>query len=152
MTQNLINRSVEDIDEVDQIWKNLRECINDVATEICGKDVDNKKQKWMTEEILRVMEERQSYKNNTTDEGKAKYQELKSKVQMLCRKAKDRYFEDKCLELEMLDKTHSQKLYDKVKELQFGKHRVTHQIKDKNDKLLQSKTEIVERWAEYVEE
>ena len=94
VTQHLINSRVEDIDEVDQIWKNLRECINDVATEICGKDVDNKKQKSMTEDILRVMEERQSYKNSTTDEGKAKYQELKSKVQMLCRKAKDRYFED----------------------------------------------------------
>src|SRR5438552_18975493 len=71
---------------------------------------------------------------------------------MLRRKAKDRYFEDKCLELEMLDKTYSQKLYDKVKELQPRKHRVMHQIKDKNDRLLLSKTEIVKRWAEYVEE
>ena len=106
----------------------------------------------MTEDILRVMEERQSYKYSTTDEGKAKYQELKSKFQMLSRKTKDRYFEDKCLELEMLDKTHSQKLYDKVKELQPRKHRVMHQIKGKNDRLLLSKTEIVERWAEYVEE
>jgi len=50
---------------------------------------------------------------------------------MLCRKAKDRYFEDQCLELEMLDKTHSQKLYDKVKELQPRKHRVMQQMKDK---------------------
>src|SRR5437899_713974 len=58
----------------------------------------------------------------------------------------------KCLKLEMLNKAHSQKLYDKVKELQPRKHRVMHQIKDKNDRLLLSKTEIVERWAEYVEE
>ena len=43
-----------------------------------------------------------------TEEGEKKYKELKHDIQKLCREAKDKYFNDKCEEIELLDKTHSQ--------------------------------------------
>jgi hypothetical protein len=52
----------------------------------------------------------------------------------------------------MLDKCHNQLLYKKVKALQPRENRVLQVIKDKTGKSLMQKEEILERWAEYVEE
>ena len=50
------------------------------------------------------------------------------------------------------DKTHSQLLYKKIKDLQPRVNRVLQIIKYKQGKSLIDKDEILERWAEYVEE
>jgi len=42
------------------------------------------KQRWMTEDNLGIMEERQWYKNSATDEDRTKYKELKFNAQILC--------------------------------------------------------------------
>src|SRR6188768_2954010 len=52
----------------------------------------------------------------------------------------------------MLDKCRNQLLYKKVKALQLRESRVPQVIKDKTGKSLMQKEEILERWAEYVEE
>ena len=43
-------------------------------------------------------------------------------------------------------------MYDKIKEFQPKAHRVMQQIKSKQGVLLHEKEEVLERWAEYVEE
>ena len=43
-------------------------------------------------------------------------------------------------------------MYKKIKELQPRVNRTVNQIKDKQGKCLNERNEIVERWAEYVEE
>ena len=85
------------------MWDTLKECIEEIAEEICGKEQHKKKQNWMTAEILHIMEERRRYKNLHTVEGDKKYKEIKHSIQKLCREAKDKYFNDKCKEIEMLD-------------------------------------------------
>ena len=45
------------------------------------------------------------------------YKKLKHEIQKLCREAKDKYYEDECKEIEMMDKVHSHLLYQKIKEL-----------------------------------
>ena len=65
-------------------------------------------------EILRKMEERRKCKNRQEEE---QYKKLKHEIQKLCREAKDKYYEDMCKEIEMLDKVHSQLLYKKIKQL-----------------------------------
>ena len=98
---------------IDQVWDTLKECIEEIAEEICGKEQHKKKQNWMTAEILHIMEERRRYKNLHTVEGDKKYKEIKHSIQKLCREAKDKYFNDKCKE--MLDKCHNQLLYRKLR-------------------------------------
>src|SRR6188508_3276096 len=137
---------------IDQVWDTLKECIEEIAEEICGKEQHKKKQNWMTAEILHIMEERRMYKNLHTVEGDKKYKEIKHSIQKFCSEAKDKYFNDKCKEIEMLDKCHNQLLYKKVKALQPRESRVPQVIKDKTGKSLMQKEEILERWAEYVEE
>ena len=70
---------------------------------------------------------------------------MKHEIQKLCQEAKDKYNEDKCREIEMLDRTHNQK----TREMRPKRN-------DANDKSKQGKCimekEVLERWAEYVEE
>src|SRR6184192_3273732 len=46
-----------------------------------------------------------------------KYKKQKQEIRKLCRQDKDKYYEDKCKEIEMLDQAHSQLMYQKIKEL-----------------------------------
>src|SRR6187399_3171595 len=152
INKQLKDRNVRDMDEIDQVWDTLKVCIEEIAEEICGKQQHKKKQNWMPAEILHIMEERRRYKNLHTVEGDKKYKEIKHSIQKLCREAKDKYFNDKCKEIEMLDKCHNQLLYTKIKALQLRGSRVLQVMKGKTGKSLRQKEEISERWAEYVKE
>ena len=62
------------------------------------------------------------------------YMKLKHEIQKLCREAKDKYYEDKCKEIEMLDKVHSHLLYQKIKELRPRGSKMHNYIKSKQGK------------------
>ena len=122
--------------EIDEIWKKLKDDIVMVAEEICGKEQRPMRQSWMNSEILSKMEERRKCKIMKEEE---KYKKLKHEVQKLCREAKDKYYEDKCKEIEMLDKVHSQLLYQKIKELRPEGNRMLQTIQSKQGKSLLEK-------------
>src|SRR6184192_1270206 len=103
----------------------------------------------MNSEILQKMEERRKCKNMKAEE---QYKKLKQEIRKLCRQAKDKYYEDKCKEIEMLDKAHGQLMYQKIKELRPKGNRGLQTIKSKQGNVLMEKDEVMERWAEYVEE
>src|SRR5437867_5025284 len=105
LDQQLQEEKIDGCMEVDEIWKRLKDSISTVAEEICGKEMQPKKQNWMNSEILHKMEERRKCKNMRDEE---QYKKLKQESRKLCRQAKDKYYEDKCKEIEMLDKAHSQ--------------------------------------------
>src|SRR5437867_1875970 len=97
--------------EIGDIWNKLKEGIATVAEDICRRKQLPKKQNWMNSEILRKMEERRKCKNMKEE---AQYKKLQHEmIRKLCREAKDKYYEDKCKEIEMLDKAHNQLLYQK---------------------------------------
>src|SRR3989442_540356 len=101
--------------EVGEIWNKLKDGIATVEEKMCGKEQLPKKQNWMNSKILRKMEEIRKCKNMNEEELQNKT--VKHETQKLCREAKDKYYEDKCKEIEILDKAHSQSLYQKNKEL-----------------------------------
>src|SRR5206468_4580031 len=113
-TSNCRRKKIYGCVEVDEIWRRLKEEIVTVAEEICGKEKQPKKQNWMNSEILQKMEERRVSKNMKAEE---QYKRLKNEIRKLCREAKDKYYEDKCKEIEMLDKAHSQLMHQKIEEL-----------------------------------
>ena len=73
-----------------------------------------KKQNWMAANILRKMEERRISQNRKDD---VRYKKLKHEIQKLCWEAKNKFYEDKCREIETLDRTHNQLLYKKIQEM-----------------------------------
>jgi exonuclease III len=149
LEKQLQDGKIDEETDIDRIWRKLKENLEIVAEEICGKDQPKKKQNWMTADILGKMEERRICKNM---KDKGKYRKLKHEIQKLCREAKDKYYNDKCEEIATLDKIHSQLLYKKVKELQPKGNKIAQTLKNKQGKILWEKDEVTERWAEYVEE
>src|SRR6267154_5660889 len=103
----------------------------------------------MNSDILHKMEERRNCKNRNEE---VQYKKLKHEIQKLCREAKDNYYEEKCKEIERLDKMHSHLLYQKIKELRQKGNRMKQAIQSKQGKALSEKDEVLERWAEYAEE
>ena len=95
----------------------MKNCITAVADKICGKQISNKKQEWMTTEILDKRRERKQLKIKLDKKSQKKYREMHRQVQKMCRKAKDHYYNDKCAELEDPDRKHNPKLYTKIKQL-----------------------------------
>ena len=66
--------------------------------------------KWMTEEILYIMAERRLVKDD-----KARYKSLSKIINKKCRKAKEQFYEEKCREIELLDKANNPTMYKKIK-------------------------------------
>ena len=132
------------------IWNNLKRCITEVANDLCGKSRPEKKQAWITIEILDKMKKRSHIKNQRNK--REKYLELCRDIQKSCRKAKERYYENKCMELEELDAKHRPELYDKIKEIKPIKHKAKLGLKSKDGKMLQNNQDIILRWQEYVTE
>src|ERR1051325_2253163 len=96
------------------------------------------------------MEERRISQTQKDD---ARYKRLKHEIQKLCRKAKDKYYDDKRREIEMLDRTHKQLLYKKIQEMKPRQNGMVQMIKSKQGNCIMDKEEeVLERLAEYMEE
>ena len=96
-------------ENVEEAWGKLKGCLIKTADIVCGKRMHSKKQSWITEEILDKMEERRMWKRN-----EEKYRSISRTVKKMCRKAKNDYYNKICNEIELLDRTHNPKMYQKV--------------------------------------
>src|SRR2546425_483472 len=101
----------------------------------------SQRQNWMNSEILHKKEERRKCKNMNDEE---QYKKLMQEIRKLYRQAKDKYYGNKCMELEILDKAHSQLMYQKIKELRSKGHRRLLTIKSKQGNVLMEKYEVME--------
>ena len=83
----------------EQQWQCLKQSVQD-ANEILPKVEKRKKKEWMTEEILKLMEDRKAAK--TKDE--MAYKKLNKKIKAECTKAKEDWLDQQCLLIEQLNK------------------------------------------------
>lgn len=132
-------------------WNAIRDSMVKAAEEILPKKERIAKQPWMTVEILEKMEERKKEKNKDS----FRYRQLKRQIDDECTKAKEKYWNEKCTEIETLEKHHkSRDMHKKIKEVVENRKdaRGSNCIKDKNGKMLFDAEEIKCRWEEYVTE
>lgn len=109
------------------------------------------KKKWMTTEILNLMETRRKYKNR--DE-KA-YKEVNKEVRKEIRRAKSEWFSNECREIEELEKKYnSLHLHKKVKELAGVKRNSNSNsgLADREGNIILDIDQKLIRWKEYVTE
>ncbi|GFO30487.1 endonuclease-reverse transcriptase [Plakobranchus ocellatus] len=137
-----------DAEEVEQQWENFKSAIMEEATEVIPKIKRKAKQKWMTEEILNLMEERRCAKAN-----KEQYEQIHKKVQEKCNMSKKNWINEKCKEIEQQRKHAPQTMYRNIEEI-TGKRTFlsTGCIKAMNGDIIIDKEKILERWAEYIRE
>ncbi|GFO24671.1 RNA-directed DNA polymerase from mobile element jockey-like [Plakobranchus ocellatus] len=84
----------------------------EAAIELIPKVKRKAKQKWTTEEILNLMEERRCAKGN-----KEKYEQIHKKVQEKCNMSKENWINEKCKEIEQQRKHAPQTMYRNIEEI-----------------------------------
>ena len=138
-----------DMDDLEKEWTCLQKAYVEKAEEIIPRKERRARQKWITDDILNLMEERRKFKNRNT----LRYREVNREIKMKCSAAKERWINKQCDEIEELEKRDTQMMYERVKEL-TGKRRLRtgEVIMKKNGEIAMEKQEVVDRWKEYIQE
>ena len=106
-------------------WNTLKRAVIEGAEQNIGRERRRAAKKpWVTETMLRKMDERRKWKHVNNEEGKRKYRKLNNELRRETEKAREDYWVKQCLEIEDLEKAGKvDKMYRKVKEL--NRKRVT---------------------------
>uniref|UniRef100_A0A8D9DVR2 Craniofacial development protein 2 n=1 Tax=Cacopsylla melanoneura TaxID=428564 RepID=A0A8D9DVR2_9HEMI len=133
-----------------QIWKNIKTAILEPCKKYLQKPKQQKRKDWMTEGILKLMEERRQAK--LTD--LRKHIELKKQIRHECRKAKEEWLRGKCDEMEELERRHdTHNLHKKIKEFTGSNRKQPPSIlTDENGNIVIDVAKQKQIWEEYVRE
>lgn len=133
----------------DEIWSDLRDTAKETTLEILGKASRYKGKDWMTSEILQLMEDRRLQKNN-----KENYYGINRIIKREIKKAKEKWINEQCSEIETLERKHdSFHLHKKIKVMTHTyKRKTPAKLIDDNNKLVIDKPEELEVWRAYITE
>ena len=149
---NVSNRyeALEDQDtDLDEEWNTFETIMNEAAEKTIPKKRKKKKQKWMNDEILDMMEQRRQVKVKDP----IKYKELDKAIRKMCDETKEDWWNKQCDEIDDQLKRNPSAAYSKVKEL-TGKSccSSTGCLKNKDGAIIMDKEDILKRWEEYIGE
>ena len=131
------------------VYDNLSAAIEEASAEILPKVTRTPNRPWMTEAILRLMDDRRRCKG-TDDQ---RYRELNRTIHQDCRIAKERWMDEKCTEVEDLSKRDQQLMYSKVNDIiKKRKSNKNIAIKKAEGTIAMDIEEVKARWNEYVSE
>lgn len=135
--------------QVQPLWEELK-CI---LTGVCSKNLQPakrlKKSRWMTDDILNLMERRRLVKNN-----KEEYNQMNRTIKAEIKKAKERWMRDKCREMEDLESRHNtHQMHKKIKEI-AGINRKQHSLSlfDGLDQPIIKEDEVKATWEQYIDD
>lgn len=142
---------------VEEKWEGLKNLMTTTAEEVIGYGSSKEPRKpWITKEMIEKMEERRTWKHQTSDKARTEYRRLNNELRRETEKARNDWWSEQCTELEQLQRIGKHELvYDKVKKLtkmdkrRRGEGKV---IKNKDGKILTESKEVLYRWKEYIEE
>src|SRR6476469_9345300 len=113
------------------------------------------KKPWITEEMLKKMDERRAAKKMNSTAGKRKYRALNNELRRTTERAYEEWWTKEVNELELLERQGKmEQVYRITKDLTEEKKARSNSksIKDKNGVILKEPDEIKRRWREYIEE
>ena len=151
---NKINSIATDIRQeninVEDVWNGIKNACSSVVDSKLKAGKRAKKQPWMTEGILELMEERRKHRNKND----LTYREINKIINKKIKEAKELWLQNECMEIESLEKKHDTfNLHKKIKAVTGGKSsRSNNSILDTHNNLLHDNERILERWREYMEE
>ena len=101
----------------------------------------------MNDDMIELMKKRRSVKNKKT----TIYKELNRKIQAECRKAKEKWIEEQCEELEDLEKKNIQQMHSNIKRMSKKSCRPANAALKKKDRtVVIEQQDILDRWTEYI--
>ncbi|NSM56165.1 hypothetical protein HET73_00315 [Wolbachia endosymbiont of Atemnus politus] len=141
--------SISDPNLIELKWLNVKNTLKEAAEVTLSKRTSQYKKDWMTEEILNLMKLRKRYKNKNRPE----YHYLNKNIKYRCRLAKEEWYNNKCKEIEDLQKQNNNyNVFRKIEEL-TGKKKIyngNRGIKDPKGNVLLEKNEIINRWTTHI--
>ena len=100
------------------LWKNIKECVLNTISDLVGKVDKRFRKPWITQEMISKMDERRTWKNINTEEGRRNCTRLRNEQKTATRKTKKEYRENTCTEIMKFHRTGRYNLmYMKTKEL-----------------------------------
>ena len=124
-------------------WNCLRTAISETQEKLLPKKNVETKQKWITQEILDLMENRRNKK------GMPEYNILNNKIKKECIKAKEDWANKKCEKIEELSKHHNTRaMFKEIKDFNKETKEPSGCIKNKAGDILFETESTTERWTE----
>ena len=137
---------------VEEEWKSLKKDILESADKNIGKCKIVGRKPWITENILRLMDERRNNKNRKDEKSQSEYRRLRNQIKRECKLAKEEWINEKCNEIEeQMKKGCSDGAYGKIRKY-FGERKTKgRNIKSSDGKPILEKDQVAERWKKYIE-
>ena len=129
-----LSKTIE-ITETELLWEQLKSSITTSAEEVFAKAQAYKKKKWMTDDILKLMEQRRLKKSNLLE-----YSSLNKEIKKQCIESKEKWLNEQCLKIENNLNVSTKYAQEKINEV-TGKSRCTSFgcIKSKSGTILMEK-------------
>ena len=105
-------QSIDDEQSIYEVWRTIKETLVETAAEVIPTNKNRAKQKWMTEEILLLMDKRRKNKKNQTENNR-----INSIIKQKCLEEKEKWLNKQCDEIEAIFNTDSKGVHQRVKEL-----------------------------------
>jgi hypothetical protein len=104
---------------VEDDWKCLKQAMKGSAVATIGYEKKKKAKKpWITEEMIKKMDERRSYRGQNSATEKEMYKKLNNELRRETDRARELWWENTCQELEELEeKGRIDLLYGKIKQI-----------------------------------
>ena len=104
--------ALPDEDGPESQWARLQEALNGAAEKVLPNKERKRKQEWMNEAILEKMVQRRLKKNVPVE-----YRRIDREIREDCSRARDRWLNEKCMEIERLENIDSRIMHNKIKEI-----------------------------------
>lgn len=153
---NELDRSMEQIqegNEVNKMWCEWKKTVIETTKSVLKeKPREKKKEVWMTNKILDMMDHRRQIKNRNSDE----YKVANREIQRQCREAKNKWYENKCNYIQQLEENGEiRKMHQEVKWLMKQQRRSYSKIaifEDEDGKLHTEEDKMELLWNNYIQE
>ena len=133
----------------DKDWQVLQGALVGAAEAVIPKERRRRKNPWITDEILDMMEERRIVKNLSEE----RYREMDRRILRSCQVKKEEWLNARCKDIEESEKVDPREMAMQIRELS-GKKGIVRStvIKDRNGDILTDREQVLERWRGYVGE
>ena len=146
--EQLLNAADTDDRTPEELLNSVKDVFLSTADDVLGKRRRRRNKPWIKEETLELTKKKREarIKNDRVE-----YATLKADVQRKIRADKKDWLKDQCLKIDEFDKKHQSKAFFRQIKSTKSNRFITSQlpIKDKDQKTLIEKTQIMKRWQEY---
>lgn len=146
-----IGRQTEGTEGIEENWHTIKNALLEPCNKQLKRTTAKKEKDWMTEQILRMMEERQELRNQNVN--KPMMKEINNKIRYECRQAKEQWLKGKCDEIEQLQALHdAHNMHKKIKELTGSRKQTTNYLLNERGDIVMETDKQIELWEKYIQQ